>query len=342
MRQVLRLLNIIFWCGVIALAAYCGHAWWQEHVRPYESTDNAYVRAHMAQLSARVTGQVKAVYFDDNQLVAAGTLLLEIDDAPLRAQRDQAAAEVAARALRRTTLAAELDTQNARIAEQVAAFTVAGAKLTHAQKDLDRLAGLVEDGSIPAQQRDSAAAAVAIARATLAQHRALTEQATRQRATLAAQIAEAGAAQQVAQVALQRSELDLAHTRITAPIAGVLGNRTVQVGQLVQPGAVLAVLVPRHNFFVEANFKETQLEDMRAGQVVTIEIDAYPHHGFTGQVDSTAPASGAEFSVLPPENATGNFTKIVRRVAVKIRFDAASAHALLKPGLSCVVKVRVR
>ncbi len=342
MRLIGRLLSFVFWCSVLALAAYIGHAWWYTHMRPYESTDNAYVRAHMAQLSARVTGHVKALHFDDNQGVEAGALLIEIDDAPLRARRDQAAAEVAARALRRATLAAELDTQNARIAEQVASFSVASATLVRAQKDLDRLAGLVEDGSIPAQQYDAAAAAVSIARATVAEHRAKTDQATRQRATLAAQIAEADAAQRVAQAALRSSEIDLEHTRITAPISGVLGNRAAQVGQLVQPGAVLAFLVPRDSFFVEANFKETQLEDMQHGQAVTVEIDAYAKTAFSGKIDSMAPASGAEFSILPPENATGNFTKIVRRVPVKIRFDAGTPMAQLKPGLSCVVKVRVR
>jgi membrane fusion protein (multidrug efflux system) len=342
MRALTRFLTLLLWCAVLAVAVYMGHAWWDGHVRPFESTDNAYVRAHMAQISARITGHVKAVHFDDNQAVEAGALLIEIDDAPLRAERDQAAAEVASRALRRATLGAELDTQNARIAQHVASFAAASATLTRAQKDLARLDGLVEDGSIPAQQRDAAEAAVAIARATLAEHRAQTEEATRERATLAAQIDEAEAAHKTAEAALQRAEIDLSHTRITAPIKGVLGNRSVQVGQLVQPGAVLAFLVPQEDFFVEANFKETQLEQMHAGQAVSIVIDAYPHTAFSGTIDSTAPASGAEFSILPPENATGNFTKIVRRVPVKIRFDAASPMALLKPGLSCVVKVRVR
>ena len=246
------------------------------------------------------------------------------------------------RALRGATFNAELDTQNARIAQHVASFAVASATLVRVQKDLARLEGLVEDGSVPAQQRDAAEAAVAIARAQLARERALTEEATRERATLAAQIDEAEAAHRSAEAALRRTEIDLSHTRISAPIKGVLGNRAVQVGQLVQPGAVLAYLVPRDDFFIEANFKETQLENMHPGQPVAIEIDAYPHTTFTGVIDSTAPASGAEFSILPPENATGNFTKIVRRVPVKIRFDAARALALLKPGLSCVVKVRVR
>lgn len=342
MRAVLRFLTLLFWCGVVALAAFMGHAWWHAHMRPYESTDNAYVRAHMAHISARVSGHVRAVHFTDNQAVDAGTLLVEIDDAPLLAARDHAAAEVAVRALRGSTLGAELATQNARIAQHVASFAAASAMLARVQKDLARLDGLVEDGSVPAQQRDAAEAAVAIARAQLARQRALTEEATRERATLAAQIEEAQAARHAAEAALRRAEIDLSHTRITAPIKGVLGNRSVQVGQVLQPGAVLAYLVPREDLFIEANFKETQLEDMRPGQSVAIEIDAYPHTAFSGEIDSTAPASGAEFSILPPENATGNFTKIVRRVPVKIRLDAANSTALLKAGLSCVVKVRVR
>ncbi len=342
MRAVTRFLTLLFWCGVVALAAYMGHAWWYTHARPFESTDNAYVRAHMAQISPRITGHVKAVHFTDNQPVSAGTLLVEIDDTALRAAREQAAAEVATRALRRTTLTAELDTQNARIAQHVASFAAVSATLARSQKDLARLDGLVEDGSIPAQQRDAAEAALAIARAELARQRALTEEATRERATLAAQIGEAEAAHKTAQVTLRRADIELSHTRIVAPIDGVLGNRSVQVGQLLQPGAVLAFLVPAEGFFVEANFKETQLEDMRPAQPVSIEIDAYPNTRFSGVIDSTAPASGAEFSILPPENATGNFTKIVRRVPVKIRFDADNTLQLLKTGLSCVVKVRVR
>lgn len=342
MRALTRFLTLLLWCGLLAVIGYFGHAWWQTHGHPFESTDNAYVRAHMAQISARITGHVKAVHFTDNQSVEAGALLVEIDDAPLLAEREQAAAEVAARAFRRTTLTAELDTQNARIAQHVASFAAASASFTRAQKDLARLDGLVEDGSVPAQQRDAADSTLAIARAELARQRALTDEATRERATLAAQMAEADAAHESALAALRRSDIALSHTRIVAPIGGVLGNRTVQVGQLLQPGAVLAFLVPQDDLFVEANFKETQLQDMRAGQPVAIEVDAYPQAAFTGMVDSTAPASGAEFSILPPENATGNFTKIVRRVPVKIRLDANRALTLLRPGLSCVVKVRVR
>lgn len=342
MATAKRVFNLLVWCWALVLSVYLGHAWWRDHVHPYESTDNAYVRAHMAQLSPRVGGYVKAVHFNDNQAVAAGALLVEIDDTPLRARRAEAEAAVAAAGRKRATLVAEMDVQNARIAQHVAAYAAASANFQRAQRDIARLKGLVEDGSVPAQQRDAAEQGLAVARAALAEQRARTEEATRERAALAAQIEEAGAAEAMARAALATVEVDLDHTRILAPIAGQLGNRAVQVGQLVQPGTVLAFLVPQNYYFVEANFKETQLAEMRVGQPAEVRVDAYPELAFTGTVDSTAPASGAEFSILPPENATGNFTKIVRRVPVKIRLDASSPLAMLKPGLSTEVKVRVR
>ncbi len=342
MATAKRLFNLLVLCWALVLTAWLGHAWWRDHVRPFESTDNAYVRAHMARISPRIGGYVKTVRFEDNQAVAAGTLLVEVDDAPLRAERARVEAEVAAQDRRRDALLAEREVQNARIAQHVAAYGAALANFQRAQKDLARLSGLVEDGSVPAQQRDAAEQALAVAKASLAEHRARTEEATRQRAALAAQVEEALAARAVASAALARLDVDLAQTRITAPFAGVLGNRAVQVGQLVQPGAVLAYLVPQGEFFVEANFKETQLAEMQVGQTAEVRVDAYPERAFSGVVDSTAPASGAEFSILPPENATGNFTKIVRRVPVKIRFDAGLDLAALKPGLSTEVKVRVR
>jgi membrane fusion protein (multidrug efflux system) len=138
------------------------------------------------------------------------------------------------------------------------------------------------------------------------------------------------------------TRIALSHTRIYAPIAGAIGNRSVQVGQLVKPGNVLAYLIPAEGLYVEANFKETQIEHMRPGQPVEITVDAYPHQPFSGRVESFAPASGSEFSLLPPENATGNFTKIVRRVPVRITFDAGTDLSGLRPGLSATAKVRVR
>lgn len=140
---------------------------------------------------------------------------------------------------------------------------------------------------------------------------------------------------------LELAKIALSHTRITAPMDGVIGNRSVQVGQLVKPGNVLAYLIPNRDVYVEANFKETQIEAMRVGQPVDIEVDALSSQTFHGTISSFAPASGSEFSLLPSENATGNFTKIVRRVPVKIVFDSGTSTDLLRPGLSTTVKVRV-
>ncbi|MGD9601696.1 MAG: HlyD family secretion protein [Gammaproteobacteria bacterium] len=333
---------MLLWIGGLALAGFAGMQYWRLEMQPFESTDNAYLRAHMAQVSPKITGYVTEVRFQDNQRVDAGDLLVVIDGASLVARRDQAAAEVAAKRLRRATLEAELAVQDARVAQQRALVSASDASVTRARQDVGRLVGLVEDGAVPAQQRDAAVATRRIAEAERLQRQALVAEATSQRQTIVAQLAEADAALAVAEAGLRTAEVDVAHTRIHAPIGGVLGNRAVQVGQLVQPGVALAFLIPDDEIFVEANFKETQLADMAPGQPADIEIDAYPGTRFAGVIDSAAPASGAEFSLLPPENATGNFTKIVRRVPVKIRFAAGTDTTRLKPGLSSVVKVRVR
>lgn len=342
MRLALTAFYAMLWAGGLALVGFAAMHYWRLEIQPFESTDNAYVRAHMAQVSPKITGYVKEVRFADNQHVEAGDLLIVIDGATLEARRDQAVAVVAARRLRRATLDAELRVQEARIAQQQAALAATDASVARTRQDVQRLVGLVEDGAVPAQQRDAAVAERRIAEARRAQQQAIVQEATGQQATLHGQLAEADAALRVAEAALRLAEVEVSNTRIYAPISGVLGNRAVQVGQLVQPGSALAFLIPEHEYFVEANFKETQLDDLREGQPVDIGIDAYPETRFTGIVDSTAPASGAEFSLLPPENATGNFTKIVRRVPVKIKFSSGTETARLKPGLSSVVKVRVR
>lgn len=342
MRLMRKARYALLWATGFAAVGFAGMHYWRLEIRPFETTDNAYVRTHMAQVSPQITGYVKEVRFADNQKVDAGDLLVVIEGAALEARRDQAASEVAARALRRSTLEAEQRVQDARIAQQQAAIAAAAATVARARRDYQRFDGLVEDGAVPAQQRDAAEAALRIAQAELAQRHAMAQEAMSQRAKLAAQIVESEAVLKVAKAALRLVEVDVAHTHIYAPVGGVLGNRSVQVGELIQPGAALAFLIPEDEYFVEANFKETQLEDMRVGQPVTIKIDAYPHTSFAGIIDSTAPASGAEFSILPPENATGNFTKIVRRVPVKIRFAAGTDVSRLKPGLSSVVKVQVR
>jgi membrane fusion protein (multidrug efflux system) len=207
---------------------------------------------------------------------------------------------------------------------------------------LQRFRNLAAEGAISAQTRDTAESVYKQAKAERDKYLSTTQEAKSRLSSLDAKIAETKARLKAAQAALELARIDLANTRIFAPFEGVIGNRSVQVGQLVQPGTLLAYLIPSDGIFVEANFKETQIARMQPGQTVEIGIDALPDRQFKGKVDSFAPASGSEFSLLPPENATGNFTKIVRRVPVKIRFQTGTSLSDLRPGLSTTVRVKVR
>lgn len=278
------------------------------------STDNAYVKADITLLAPKVAGYVKAVHIVDNQPVKAGDLLVEIDDADY-------VAKLASANARRDALVGQLAAQGQQIAEANAAAVKAG-------RDYTRLKALVGEGAVSARQMDEAVAAAKSAQAAL-------EAAKLQVDVLTAQMKQAAADADLA-------AMDVSNTQIRAPQDGTIGNRSVQVGQLVRSGSALAYLIPP-KMWVEANFKETQLPGMKPGQPARVSVDALPGADLHGRVDSLAPASGAEFSILPPENATGNFTKVVRRVPVKIVLtDPAPALARLRPGLSTVVTVDTR
>ncbi len=326
---------------LLAIGA-AGFLYWLKAVHPYESTDNAYLKAHISLISPKETGYVKEVLFADNQRVTPGELLVVIDDHDFQARVAQAEAQVQAETARIETLETDKRTQHAKIRQEAANIHAAEADLERAAKDLKRFGNLAEEGAVSAQTRDSADSAHKQAAALKDKVLSARTEAESHLAALDAQINETRARLKAAQAVLALARIDLDNTRITASINGVIGNRSVQVGQLVQPGQVLGYLIPTDGLFIEANFKETQIGEMQPGQVVDIKIDAYPDQVFQGVVDSFAPASGSEFSLLPPENATGNFTKIVRRVPVKIRFQAGADLSRLRPGLSTVVKVRVR
>lgn len=327
---------------LFTLAMAAGLVYWLKAIHPFETTDNAYLKAHISLISPKETGYVKEVLFEDNQRVMPGDLLVVIDDHDFRARVAQAEAQGRVETARIQTLETDKRAQSAKIRQEEANIAAAEADLERSQKDVKRFARLAADGAISAQTRDAAEAAHKQAVAQREKYRSSRQEAESHLASLEAQTGEARARLQAAQAALDLARIDLANTRITAPIAGIIGNRSVQVGQLVKPGSALAYLIPADGLFVDANFKETQIGRMRAGQPVDIRVDAYPSRVFAGMVDSFAPASGAEFSLLPPENATGNFTKIVRRVPVKIRFEALADLNGLRPGLSTVVKVKVR
>jgi membrane fusion protein (multidrug efflux system) len=333
--------RIILILLMLASAVTGGCMYWLKEIHPFETTDNTYLKSHLSLISPKETGYVKEVLFEDNQKVMPGDLLVVIDDHDFKARVAQAEAQVLIETAHIHTLETDKRTQSAKIRQEEANIAAAEADLERAAKDTKRFGNLAADGAVSAQTRDAAESALRQAAARLDKTRSARLEAESELASLDARIDETRARLQAAQSALELARIDLANTRITAPIAGTIGNRSVQVGQLVKPGSVLAYLIPTDGLFVEANFKETQIGRMQPGQPVDIQVDAYPDIRFEGTVDSFSPASGSEFSLLPAENATGNFTKIVRRVPVKIRFKPGTDLSRLKPGLSTVVRVKV-
>lgn len=342
MRKARGILGAAVFLGVLFALGYLATGYWLHEVRPFEETDNAYVRSHLAHVSPRIPGYIKSVHFTDHQFVRKGSLLVILDDREYRARVAHAEAALAAAQAAVATLAADIKVQDARVAQRAAAIRLVEAEVRRAGRDLARQRDLARDGATSVQTEDAAQAANSQASASLVQARAAWDEATRQREAMQSRLAESIASVSVSAANLRLARIDLQHTRIHAPIEGTLAERRAQVGQQVQPGALLAHLVPSHDVFVEANFKETQLESMQPGQAVVLEIDAFSERPFRGVVTSTSPASGAEFSILPPENATGNFTKIVRRVPVRIDFARDTPLGGIRPGLSVTARVRVR
>ncbi|MGB3389627.1 MAG: HlyD family secretion protein [Pseudaminobacter sp.] len=303
------------------------------------STDNAYVRADLTSLAPKVAGYVTAVEVVDNQAVRAGDVLFRIDDRDYRARLAQAEANVEAAQARLANVDAEIQLQHALVRQAEAQKLAAVAELEFATKASDRRRELVRSSAVSRAQvdesdaaRSRAEAGVSAATATVeAQKQRITVLAAQREAALAG-VAQACAARDLAQI-------DLDNTVVRAPVDGVVGNRQVRVGRLVAPGASLIDLVPVRNVWVVANFKETQIEHIRLGQRVRVAIDAYPEQMFEGEVDSFAPGSGSAFSLLPADNATGNFVRVVQRIPVKIRVLDNPIPGRLVPGLSARVEI---
>ncbi|MBB3399125.1 MULTISPECIES: HlyD family secretion protein [unclassified Rhizobium] len=320
--------------AVIAGAAYYGHNYWT--VGRFEvSTDDAYIKADNSAIAPKIAGYLAKVLVGDNQVVTAGDVLAVIDDRDYATALDQAKADVdAARATIEAKKAA-LVTQQSVIAAAHASIEVDRANETFAEQNDKRYTRLATNGYAPVQTAQQASSQIAANRATTARDIAALEGATKQVDILKAEVAQAEAAL-ARDIAVQRqAELNLSYSKIVAPIDGVVGNRTLRVGQYVQAGTQLMTVVPTKAAYVVANYKETQLTDVRPGQEVDIEVDMFPDRVYHGRVDSLAPASGQEFALLPPDNATGNFTKVVQRIPVRIVIDAESvASGDLRPGMS--------
>jgi len=338
----MRILKLLLILSLVLGAAAGGYTYWRRAFQPYESTENTYLKAHMSLISPRESGYIKAVHFEENQQVRPGDLLAVIDDADFRAQLAEGEARIQVEQAQIQSLESDKRVQRSQVQAREAEMAVAAADLERAAGDRKRFGNLVAEGAVSVQTRDAAEAAFRQAQARLDKGRFARDEAVSQLSALDARIGEAAARIKAVEASLATLRIALAHSRILAPIAGTIGHRSVQVGQYVKPGNVLAFLIPAEGLYVEANFKETQIEHMRPGQPVEITVDAFPDAPFKGRVDSFAPASGSEFSLLPPENATGNFTKIVRRVPVRIAFEPGADLGNLRPGLSATARVRVQ
>ena len=329
--------------GVVAVAVIVGGAVWWHGKQSFEGTDNAFVQADTVQVSPQVSGYVLEVLVADNQRVEAGQVIARIDASTIQARYDQAVANV--RALQADVAAVDdrAALEQAMIAQKAAGVSSAQADAGRMAVDSKRYSDLAAKGWVSEQKVEQvragekqSAASVAAAQAALVAEQRAAQSLGSAREQKLAQV-------QAAEAAVQQARLDLERTVIRAPVAGVIGARSVRVGQLVSPGQTMMVVVPLGETYVVANFKETQLSRLRIGQPVEIKADALGKTVIKGRIDSFSPATGAEFALIPVENAVGNFTKIAQRVPVRIVVDKGqTVSGALRPGLSLEVKVDVR
>jgi len=309
---------VIMGVVLVALAALGARRW--IFSLSHQSTDDAQVDGHIVPILPKVGGFVTEIRVDENQRVRVGDTLIVLDDRDYKVRLAQVEADLA--------VALAGVSNRTRVGQAEAQVEQAQANALKAHADLDRLRPLAEQDIVSQQQLDAAEAAARAADAALA----------------AAQAALVGADARVgaARAARDQAALNLSYTRITAPASGVVSKKTVELGQLVQAGQPLMSVVPLEDVWITANLKETQIEKVKPGEPVDFTVDAYPGLHFRGHVESLSPATGARFSLLPPDNATGNFTKVVQRVPVRIRPDKPDPAHPLRPGMSVVVTIQTR
>jgi membrane fusion protein (multidrug efflux system) len=325
--------------AALALGAYYGWNYWTVG-RFQVSTDDAYVQADTITIAPKVSGYLSAVLVGDNQTVKAGQVLARIDDRDYKVALEQADADVAAAQAAIASKQAAIETQASVIDAAKATILVDQANETFAEQENKRYVDLASTGYGSVQNAQQATSRIAAARASVQRDTAALASAIKQVVLQRAELAQAQAVLAHDGAVRDQAQLNLGYAAIVAPADGVVGNRTLRVGQFVQAGTQLMSVVPSAEAYVVANFKETQLTDVRRGQPVDIEVDMFPGRVYHGHVDSLAPASGQTFALLPPDNATGNFTKVVQRIPVKILLDANGADAGdLRPGMSVIPSI---
>jgi membrane fusion protein (multidrug efflux system) len=326
------------------------------HNLTHESTDDAFIDAHVVSVAPKIAGKIATVEVSDNELVRKGQILLEIDSRDVDAEvaRKRAALEVAKARLENAQMSAEqaeahVRTLEAAYAAAEASTAAAAAETAKQRGDLARNSGLIASGAISKQDFQHSQSDTTSSEATLESKKkqlqaaaAYAEEGKKQAGSARAQVSAAKAEVTAAEAELHQAELQKSYTKIPAPEAGRVTNKSIEPGNYVQVGQPLFAIVPQH-VWVTANFKETQLSEMRPGQPAEVEVDAYPGGNLRAHVDSIQAGSGAHFSLLPPENATGNFVKVVQRVPVKIALDEQpDVTQVLGPGMSAVPDVKVR
>ncbi|OWL90241.1 HlyD family secretion protein [Halopseudomonas aestusnigri] len=335
-----RLFVFLLLCAVAGLVAV-GH-WWLVG-RFYEETDNAYVQGDITLVSSRLSAQVTEVLVDDNQTVVPGDLLVRLDPRDFEIALAQATANLATRSAEKQQAQSRLRQQDSLIAAAEANVEASQAEQRRVELDIKRITPLRQSGYASEEQLSNYRAQLEVARAQVSKARAELQTQTLAKDTLAADIARLDAQIQAAEAAVGQARLDLERTEIRAPVAGRIGQRNVRIGQNVSPGSNLLAVVPDTELWIKANFKETQISRMHEGLRAELVFDTFPDQPVTGTLQSLFPASGAQFSLLPPDNATGNFTKVVQRIPVKLVVDEDNPLAgLIRPGMSVHVKVDLR
>jgi membrane fusion protein, multidrug efflux system len=330
----------IYAAAAILAASVATGAYYFEFVAPYESTDDAFIEAHVTPLAPQVAGRVEKLFVTDNQEVKAGDVLLQIDPSDYQAGLDQARGALAAAKGQLGQANEQFTVDQAKVAQEKANVSAAQAEAAQAASDYKRYQAVGDQGISASQLDLSGTKAVSsAAEVQAAQNKELAVEA--QASLDQAGIQTAAAEVQKNEADVRQAELNLSYTQVKAPEAGYVTHRTVEAGAYVQTGQALLAIVP-HQVWVVANFKETQLTHMRPGQPVEVSMDAYPQIKFKGHVDSIQSGTGPRFSLLPPENASGNYVKVVQRVPVKIVLDKISdASVVLGPGMSVEPEVRV-
>jgi membrane fusion protein, multidrug efflux system len=337
-RKILLVLAVLLVIGAVILG------WrWYSHGRFVETTDNAYIEADISVVAPKVAGYIAQVAVADNQPVKRGDLLLTIQPDEFAARLNAAQTAIQVAEAMRVSAAADLQRQSAAITESAAAIDAARANWQRARDDLARYQQLAKSQFASVQRTQAAISEELQARAGLRQAEAALATARQQKAVLEARQSETDAAVAQARAQLAQVQVDLDATQVRAAIDGVIGNRSARPGQFVRAGTQVMAIVPVNALYVVANFKETQLARMHAGQQVDIEVDAYPDQPLKGRLTSLAPAAGSRFALLPAENATGNFTRVVARVPVRIALEGPLDPQMhLAPGMSVVANVDTR